>query len=136
MGRKMMIRTKTMIFLGLTLVLFASFYAFLQDGMAEKKTQQTAQYLHQPVSVDSTKCIATKEFMRANHMRVLNEWRNSSVREGNRIFVAPNGSKLEKSLNTCLGCHKNNKLFCFNCHMYANVKPKCWNCHISAMETP
>ncbi len=129
-------RKKPIIFIGLTLALFAVLFTFLTEGKAEKTTQTPVMNSHQAVSVDSTKCIATKEFMRANHMRVLNEWRNSSVREGNRIFVAPNGSKLVKSLNTCLGCHKNNKLFCYNCHMYANVKPKCWNCHISPMETP
>ncbi len=88
------------------------------------------------VAIDSTKCIATKEFMRANHMQVLYEWRNSSVRQGNRVHVASNGSRFEKSLNTCLGCHSNNRMFCFNCHSYANVKPKCWNCHLSPMETP
>lgn len=88
------------------------------------------------VTVDSTKCVAQTEFMRANHMKVLHEWRDSSVRDGNRVHTAPNGSRFQKSLNTCLGCHANNRLFCFNCHMYANVRPKCWNCHLSPMETP
>jgi hypothetical protein len=88
------------------------------------------------VTVDSTKCVAQTEYMRANHMKVLHEWRDSSVREGKRIHTAPNGSRFQKSLNTCLGCHANNRLFCFNCHMYANVRPKCWNCHLSPMETP
>jgi len=92
--------------------------------------------VHQVSAIDSTKCIAPAAFMRANHMQVLYEWRNSSVRTGNRVYIASNGSKFEKSLNTCLGCHSNNKLFCFNCHNYANVKPKCWNCHLSPMETP
>ncbi|NMW20865.1 MAG: sulfate reduction electron transfer complex DsrMKJOP subunit DsrJ [Chlorobiaceae bacterium] len=125
-----------MIVIGLTFVLSALLYLFLQEGNAEKTIEQPAQYVHHSVSVDSTRCIATKEFMRANHMRVLNEWRNSAVREGDRIYLASNGSKFEKSLNTCLECHKKNRLFCFNCHMYANVKPKCWNCHLSPMETP
>ncbi len=87
-------------------------------------------------AIDSTKCIAPAAFMRANHMRVLDEWRNASVRTGKRVHITPNGSKFEKSLNTCLGCHSNNRLFCYNCHSYANVKPKCWNCHLSPMETP
>ncbi|NTV05418.1 MAG: sulfate reduction electron transfer complex DsrMKJOP subunit DsrJ [Chlorobiaceae bacterium] len=86
-------------------------------------------------AIDSTKCIAPSEFMRANHMQVLNAWEKSVVREGNRVHIAANGSRFQKSLNTCLGCH-NNRLFCFNCHSYANVKPKCWNCHLSPMETP
>lgn len=93
------------------------------------------QPLHRVSAIDSTKCIAPATFMRANHMQVLYEWRNSSVRTGNRVYVASNGSRFEKSLNTCLGCHSN-RFFCFNCHSYANVKPKCWNCHLSPMETP
>lgn len=114
------------------LLLFAALYAFRLPGQAGPLPAPSAR----PAAVDSTKCIATREFMRANHMRVLYEWRNSSVRDGNRVHIASNGSRFDKSLNTCLGCHSNNRLFCFNCHMYANVKPKCWNCHLSPMETP
>lgn len=86
-------------------------------------------------AIDSTKCIAPASFMRANHMQVLHAWEKSVVREGDRVHIAANGSRFQKSLGTCLGCH-NNRLFCFNCHSYANVKPKCWNCHLSPMETP
>jgi hypothetical protein len=113
------------------LMLFAVVAFFRQPGHAE-----TAKAPPAPVAVDSTKCIAPTEYMRANHMQVLYAWRNSSVREGNRVYIAKNGSRFQKSLNTCLGCHSTNRLFCFNCHMYANVKPKCWNCHLSPMETP
>ncbi len=112
------------------LVLFALFQA-IPKGDAETVP------LPQPRAsvIDSTRCIAPKEFMRANHMQVLYGWHNSSVREGKRLYIAPNGSHFEKSLNTCMGCHSN-RFFCFNCHTYANVKPKCWNCHISPMEKP
>jgi hypothetical protein len=117
---------------GIILFLLAALYAFRQDGQAEKIPASVSG----PVKIDSTVCIAPTEYMRAHHMQVLGEWRNSSVREGNRVHLTPDGRKFEKSLNTCLGCHNNNRLFCFNCHMYANVKPKCWNCHLSPMETP
>ncbi|NTU96949.1 MAG: sulfate reduction electron transfer complex DsrMKJOP subunit DsrJ [Chlorobiaceae bacterium] len=113
------------------LLVFAVIGFLLQSGNAV----ETPGAPPPPVAVDSTKCIAQTEYMRSNHMKVLNEWRHSSVREGNRVYTAHNGSRFQKSLNTCLGCHSN-KLFCFNCHMYANVKPKCWNCHLSPMETP
>ncbi|NTW83370.1 MAG: sulfate reduction electron transfer complex DsrMKJOP subunit DsrJ [Chlorobiaceae bacterium] len=113
------------------LMLFVVVAFFRQPGHAE-----TAKVPPAPVAVDSTKCIAPTDYMRANHMQVLSSWRNSSVREGNRVYIAKNGSRFQKSLNTCLGCHSTNRLFCFNCHMYANVKPKCWNCHLSPMETP
>ena len=85
--------------------------------------------------VDSTRCIAQTEWMRAHHMQVLNQWRYDSVREGNRTHVTRDGRRFDKSLNTCLGCHASNPMFCFMCHQYANVRPTCWNCHISPMES-
>jgi len=113
------------------ILVLAGVYAFRhEESQAEKIAAPAA------AAVDSSACIGSKEYMRANHMRVLNEWRHSSVRDGNRVHVAPDGRKIEKSLNTCLNCHSGNRMFCFNCHMYANVKPNCWNCHISPMEAP
>lgn len=114
------------------LLIFAAVGFFRQSGNAVEAPKAPPP----AVAVDSTKCIDRTEYMRANHMKVLHEWRNSSVRDGNRVFTAKNGSRFQKSLNTCLGCHSTNRLFCFNCHMYANIRPKCWNCHLSPMETP
>ncbi len=87
-------------------------------------------------AIDSSMCVASKEYMRAHHMQVLDTWRHDSVREGNRTHVTPDGRHFDKSLQTCLGCHARNRMFCFMCHQYANVKPTCWNCHLSPMETP
>lgn len=51
-------------------------------------------------------CIEDAEYMRENHMKLLNDWRTEVVREGDRIYVASDGEKYEKSLqNTCLKCH-------------------------------
>jgi hypothetical protein len=86
--------------------------------------------------IDSSKCILPTEYMRAHHMQILNKWRHDSVREGNRTYVNPQGEHFDKSLNTCLGCHGSNPMFCFMCHEFANVKPTCWNCHLSPMEVP
>ncbi|RXK89574.1 sulfur reduction protein DsrJ [Chlorobaculum sp. 24CR] len=86
--------------------------------------------------IDSSKCILPTEYMRAHHMQVLNKWRHDSVREGNRTYVNPQGEHFDKSLNTCLGCHGSNPMFCFMCHEFANVKPTCWDCHLSPMEVP
>lgn len=83
---------------------------------------------------ESTGCVYPKEYMKSHHMKVLDEWRHDSVREGDRIHVTPDGREFEKSLNTCLDCHSRNKMFCFMCHQYANVQPTCWNCHLSPME--
>ncbi len=128
----MMSKKLLWIFAVTAMMLFAVLNVF-RKGEAETPPPLS---VHKSVAIDSSKCIAPASFMRANHMQVLYEWRNSSVRTGNRVYIASNGSKYEKSLNTCLGCHSNNRLFCFNCHSYANVKPKCWNCHLSPMETP
>ncbi len=83
-----------------------------------------------------TKCIESREFMSANHMDLLDEWRNSVVREGNRIYTAKDGTQFNMSLtNTCLDCHDNKATFCDRCHNYAAVDPACWDCHIVPEET-
>jgi hypothetical protein len=85
------------------------------------------------LKIESTSktCIESTEFMRANHMELLNQWRNEVVRSANRIYTATNGKEYEKSLtNTCMNCHKDRTEFCVKCHDYAAVKqPNCWNCH-------
>ncbi len=76
-------------------------------------------------------CVRSKAYMLANHMQLLNEWRNAVVRDGKRIYVAPDGKRYTMSLsNTCLGCHNNKAEFCDRCHNYASVRPYCWDCHI------
>ena len=75
-------------------------------------------------------CVAPVSYMRASHMVLLTNWRQQVVREGERKYVAFNGSVYQKSLTaTCLGCH-NKEQFCDRCHTYAGVSgPYCWNCH-------
>jgi hypothetical protein len=80
-------------------------------------------------------CVEPKAFMRAEHMKLLNEWRDSVVREGNRIYVGFEGKRYNISLqNTCMKCHSNKKEFCDTCHNYMAVKPYCWDCHIAPKE--
>jgi hypothetical protein len=80
---------------------------------------------------EATKCIESKEYMRANHMDMLDDWRNEVVRGESRIYKASDGKEYEKSLtNTCMSCHISRTEFCVKCHDYAAVKqPACWNCH-------
>ncbi len=76
-------------------------------------------------------CIEDVEYMRANHMKLLNEWRDEALRNGNRIYVASDGKKWEISLqNTCMTCHANYEDFCQKCHDVNSVDPYCWSCHI------
>ncbi|MEW6663292.1 MAG: sulfate reduction electron transfer complex DsrMKJOP subunit DsrJ [Bacillota bacterium] len=80
-------------------------------------------------------CVEGTEFMRTQHMELLKDWRNSVVRDGNRIYVAKNGKQYKMSLqNTCMDCHSNKAEFCDSCHNYANVKPDCWTCHVDPKE--
>jgi hypothetical protein len=76
------------------------------------------------------KCVESKEFMRAGHMQLLNEWRDSALRDGNRLYKGAGGKEHTISLqNTCMKCHSNKKKFCDECHNYVAVKPYCWDCH-------
>ena len=80
-------------------------------------------------------CVETKVFMRAEHMQLLNNWRDQVVRNGNRIYVGSDGNEYQISLqNTCMKCHSNKKKFCDKCHNYMAVKPYCWGCHIAPKE--
>jgi hypothetical protein len=77
------------------------------------------------------RCVEATPFMRSNHMKLLNTWRDSVVREGNRSYRATDGKVYNASLTgTCLECHSNKGQFCDRCHDYAGSKPACWNCHI------
>lgn len=91
-----------------------------------------ASYVPQ-VKIDSnqTQCVESKEYMRANHMNLLADWRIEVVRGERRIYKASDGKEYEKSLtNTCMSCHLDRTEFCVKCHDYAAVKqPYCWNCH-------
>ena len=77
------------------------------------------------------KCVRSTEFMKREHMQLLDLWRHSVVRNAERIYVSPEGKEYTMSLsNTCLDCHSNKAQFCDRCHDYASVRPYCWDCHI------
>ncbi|OGW55518.1 MAG: menaquinol oxidoreductase [Nitrospirae bacterium RBG_13_43_8] len=81
------------------------------------------------------RCVESKSFMAAEHMVMLNDWRDSVVRDGNRIYIANDGKEYVMSLqNTCMKCHSNKTKFCDECHNYMAVTPYCWDCHIAPKE--
>jgi len=53
-------------------------------------------------------------YMRSSHMRLLEDWRNEAVRDGQRQFVAFNGKTYDKNPNPHLrhACHTDRKEFC------------------------
>lgn len=79
---------------------------------------------------NSKECMAPKEYMKAYHMDMLDDWRDKVVRQDIR-FMKHKGEKLEMSLTkTCMKCHDSKKEFCDGCHTYLGVSPYCWSCHI------
>jgi [DsrC]-trisulfide reductase subunit J len=83
-----------------------------------------------PSNANQKECVESKEYMRSNHMVLLNDWRFEVVREGKRIFVGNYNKNFDMSLtSTCLDCHSNGSQFCDQCHNYAGITPYCWDCH-------
>jgi len=89
---------------------------------------------------EGLECIESRDYMRANHMRLLTDWRDEVVREGDRIYTAQNGAQHEKSLTkNCMSCHgevdedgesASPATYCLDCHDYVGVKTYCWDCHV------
>ena len=80
---------------------------------------------------EAGECIEPVEYMRAEHMKILDEWRHNVVRNDKNIYVSSTGKEYVVSLtNTCLDCHSNYEEFCEKCHNYSSVTPYCWDCHI------
>ena len=108
------------IFIGLLCVPFA-------------KGMMTEQY--KPVELKypegEKECVESKQFMREQHMTLLNDWRDWALRDGKRIYTNSKGKDFVISLqNTCMECHTSMKDFCGKCHEEAGVSPYCWDCHI------
>lgn len=84
------------------------------------------------------KCVLDKYDMRAEHMSLLDQWRDSVVRDGDRLYTNKKGKEFDMSLSTgeqsCLGCHEDKSKFCNECHNYASVDPYCWDCHTDPKE--
>jgi hypothetical protein len=97
-----------------------------------------------------THCVEDRQYMRAHHMELLDQWRTAVVREGKRTYVSKTyGQSYEMSLTkTCMGCHPNREAFCYKCHEYMNVQSTqtlqpsapgrpsrrgiyCWDCHVA-----
>jgi hypothetical protein len=95
----------------------------------------TAPQLELPT--DATACVEATEYMTANHMDLLNQWRDAVVREGRREYTSTTGEVHVMSLTgTCLGCHASRDAFCTRCHDFANVEPTCWDCHLEPRREP
>ena len=84
---------------------------------------------------EAKECVEETSYMKSSHMQLLDEWRNTVVRDGERYYKAKNGKVYYKSLQTtCLDCHSNKSKFCDQCHDYVGIDPYCWTCHIEPKE--
>ena len=108
------------VFVGL--MLFAIYYN-VGNKIEDPKPEKPVGY---------TSCVLPLEEIRAEHMVLLNEWRDEVIREGKREKVEAGGKMYEKSLqNGCMHCHTSQEKFCDECHKYASVNPYCWDCHVT-----
>lgn len=84
-----------------------------------------------PKAIAAKQCIEPLSYMKAEHMQLLDVWRDSVVRDTNRIYTNQQHKEFNMSLsNTCIDCHSNKAEFCDRCHNYASARPYCWDCHI------
>jgi hypothetical protein len=118
---------KKMIIVGLVIFLIIVTYPFWYTLLAGAKVSRPV--LEKPAG--ETRCIEEKAFMTANHMQLLNEWRDAVVRNNVAEYTSTAyGAKYEMSLTkTCLKCHNKREEFCNRCHNYVSINPTCWNCH-------
>jgi len=81
-------------------------------------------------AVKGEQCVEDTDYMRRNHMVVLDVHRDKAVIEGIRTP--------KHSLKECINCHASEKTgsvaaakddFCISCHSYASVKIDCFDCH-------
>ncbi|MBN1588220.1 MAG: sulfate reduction electron transfer complex DsrMKJOP subunit DsrJ [Pirellulales bacterium] len=120
----------------LVIATFPIWYAFGFAAYSDAGTSPPARTYPK----DAGRCIESKEWMVANHMALLNQWRNEVVREGEPQFYhsLEYGTEHMKSLTrTCMECHGKPEMCdadgntsCTQCHDYANVTPRCWKCHV------
>ena len=114
--------------IGICLLLFPFFYTF---GKAAKAP--TPELTAKAKAAKS--CIEPTAFMKTQHMKILDAWRNEVVRENERLYKSSSGKIYDKSLqNTCMSCHSNKSQFCDQCHNYVGATPFCWDCHLEPKE--
>lgn len=84
---------------------------------------------------DAKTCVLPAAEIRAEHMKLLNVWRDEVLRDGERGTFEVDGKQYQKSLMlTCMKCHTSKVRFCDRCHDYTSVNPYCWNCHLAPVE--
>ena len=106
------------------LVLFSAPF-WLNIGSKSYKRPEIA------LPVTEKECVEPREYMAAEHMQLLDTWRDMALREEKRAYVSTSGKVWNISLqNTCMTCHTDKAGFCDKCHDANSVDPYCWDCHV------
>ncbi len=128
--------SKNMIMAGLVVFVLAVLSPFWFNLITSTQAAPKPELLGKAATVK--KCVLDKYEMRAEHMYLLDVWRDSVVRDADRKYTGTNGETFNMSLstgeNSCLGCHEDKAKFCDSCHEYASVSPYCWECHTNPKE--
>lgn len=128
--------SKNMIMAGLVVFVLAVLSPFWFNLITSTQAAPKPELLGKAATVK--KCVLDKYEMRAEHMYLLDVWRDSVVRDADRKYTGTNGETFNMSLstgeNSCLGCHEDKAKFCDSCHDYASVSPYCWECHTNPKE--
>ncbi len=119
-------------------IVLATFPIWYTLGLAAYGAGDTAAPDREYYPDDAPRCIEKKQWMAANHMKLLYGWRDEVIRQGDaRLYESQDGKEYVKSLTqTCLECHskpemcRDGNTSCTQCHDYANVEPCCWTCHV------
>ncbi len=121
------------ILLGIVIFLGFVTFPFWNRALSTVEVKEPKPRLETPVieKLAKKECVKPKEFMRREHMVLLNQWRDTALRDGDRILTHVPGeiSNVRSLQRTCMKCHSNKKTFCDECHAYAGVNPYCWDCH-------
>ncbi len=123
-------RERIWIFTGL-----AAFLALALAPVWQAAVNGTGRRPEPKIVTSAKRCVLPTDLMRRTHMELLNTWRDTVVRHGQRTYLAADGKAVTMSLSgTCMNCHPNKKEFCDACHNYLAVAPYCWECHIAPKE--
>ena len=85
------------------------------------------------MQLQDKKCVEPRDFMRAELMRLLNDWRDSAVRDGKRLYVNLRGQAV-RYISEYLYALPFEQEGIRTDAIVCAVKPYCWGCHIEPKE--
>ncbi|ABW66262.1 sulfate reduction electron transfer complex DsrMKJOP subunit DsrJ [Desulfosudis oleivorans] len=122
-------KNKGLIITGLIVFFVIATIPFWYNVFSGTKAK-TPELVYTDKAKEAKVCVESTDYMKTEHMQLLDLWRDAVVRKAERAYVNSSGKTFDMSLtNTCLDCHANKAEFCDRCHNYSSVRPYCWDCH-------